>query len=454
MSSRILLVNPWIYDFAAYDLWSAPLGLLYIGAVLRQAGYEVDLLDCLDRHHPDVLERLGRDKPKIRKYGCGKFYRTIIPKPEVFADVPRHYARYGIPLASFDRELAYRPRPDAVLVTSGMTYWYPGVFEAIRRIRDRYPEVPVVLGGVYATLCASHARAHSGADYVVAGGDELTALSLVDELTGQCEAQRLHDADLDALPYPAYDLRRPLDHVSVTTSRGCPFHCTYCASDLLQGRFRRRSAVDVAAEIRHWREKYGVRDIAFFDDALLVNRKTHIQPILDRVIAWDLGCRFHTPNGLHARLIDRQLAAKMYAAGFKTLRLSLETVNMDRQREIGPKVTAKELRRAVEELRAVGFTAQEIGVYILMGLPDQPLREVMASIDYVHDCGARAYIALYSPIPGTAEWTHAVATGQIAADADPLLHNNTIYPILRGQVSAQACQQVKDYARTGNAQLL
>jgi len=44
----ILLVNPWIHDFAAYDFWMKPLGLLYVGAILRAAGYEVGLLDCLD----------------------------------------------------------------------------------------------------------------------------------------------------------------------------------------------------------------------------------------------------------------------------------------------------------------------------------------------------------------------------------------------------------------------
>jgi hypothetical protein len=39
-----------------------------------------------------------------------------------------------------------------------MTYWYPGVVEAIARVRARFGAVPVVLGGVYATLCTDHAR--------------------------------------------------------------------------------------------------------------------------------------------------------------------------------------------------------------------------------------------------------------------------------------------------------
>ena len=50
--ARVLCINPWIYDFAAYNLWVEPLGLLTVAAVLRKAGHEVALVDCLDRHHP------------------------------------------------------------------------------------------------------------------------------------------------------------------------------------------------------------------------------------------------------------------------------------------------------------------------------------------------------------------------------------------------------------------
>ncbi|MGD2036453.1 MAG: B12-binding domain-containing radical SAM protein, partial [Desulfobacterales bacterium] len=49
---HILLVNPWIHDFAAYDFWAKPLGLLYLAALLRSHGLSVSYIDCLDRFHP------------------------------------------------------------------------------------------------------------------------------------------------------------------------------------------------------------------------------------------------------------------------------------------------------------------------------------------------------------------------------------------------------------------
>ncbi|PJA54883.1 MAG: radical SAM protein, partial [Candidatus Marinimicrobia bacterium CG_4_9_14_3_um_filter_48_9] len=91
---RLLLINPWITDFAAYDLWLKPLGLLYIGAYLRAAGYEIDLIDCMDRNHPSVsgLMKPGDSKPD----GRGKFYKTELPKPESLHHIPRRWGRYGI----------------------------------------------------------------------------------------------------------------------------------------------------------------------------------------------------------------------------------------------------------------------------------------------------------------------------------------------------------------------
>jgi len=57
---KVLLINPWIYDFAAYDEWVKPLGLLYIGTFLEKFGYRVSLINCMDRHHPLLKEKFGK----------------------------------------------------------------------------------------------------------------------------------------------------------------------------------------------------------------------------------------------------------------------------------------------------------------------------------------------------------------------------------------------------------
>jgi len=492
---RVLLINPWIYDFAAYNEWVEPLGLLSVAAVLRENGYTLSLVDCLDRWHPDLLKLQGREAPKSNEYGCGKFHKTFLDKPAVLGHVPRRYGRYGLPLEIFEAELDRQPRPDAVLVTSGMTYWYPGPFEAIRRAKVRWPDVPVILGGVYATLCPDHARQQSGADFVICGEGELQTLRLVDSLTHRSSlydkysdsSTTLRSFDgaplgypfdfvprlcsgraqgglgsgqgsgcgLDSYPFPAHDLRRNQGYVAVITSRGCPYRCPYCASHLLnpQG-FRQRDPQRVVAEIEWCRTELGVRDFAFYDDALLVNAQRHIHIILDEVIARGLDCRFHTPNGLHAEWIYESLAARMFQAGFKTVRLGLESCDPGEQRRSGGKVTNEGFRRAVAALRAAGFGVANVTAYVMLGLPGQHIKDMEESIAFAHQCGATVEVTLYSPIPGTAEWERAVHHWGLDPQTDPLLHNESAYPLQSEGSGAEAFERVKALARRGNQALV
>ncbi|MEO0076260.1 MAG: cobalamin-dependent protein, partial [candidate division WOR-3 bacterium] len=168
---RVLLINPWIYDFKAYDFWLKPLGLLYLAAYLRQAGYEIDYLDCLDRYHP-MLAKKSIKFPPVDCFGRGKFYAQEIEKPEVYKPIPRKYKRYGMPIEVISEILANMKKPDFIGVTSIMTYWYLGVFDMIKILKSYFPKVPIILGGIYATLCYDHARKFSGADYVIAGKAE------------------------------------------------------------------------------------------------------------------------------------------------------------------------------------------------------------------------------------------------------------------------------------------
>lgn len=88
---------------------------------------------------------------------------------------------------------------------------------------------------------------------------------------------------------------------------------------------------------------------------------------------------------------------------------------------------------------------------MLIGLPGQPLEEMFESVQYVYDCGAMTKLAVYSPIPGTEEWKKAVEEFGLDPNADPLLHNNSIYPIRSGAMTIQNFQQVKAFALTHNS---
>ncbi len=88
---RLLLINPWIYDFTAYDFWSKPLGLLYIASLLRKIGYQIDYIDCMDRYDKELLKIQNRISPENNQDGTGPFIKTNIPKLAILQHIPRNY---------------------------------------------------------------------------------------------------------------------------------------------------------------------------------------------------------------------------------------------------------------------------------------------------------------------------------------------------------------------------
>ena len=440
-SPHILLVNPWIHDFAAYDFWAKPLGLLTLAGILRQHGFRISYIDCLDRFHPNAAST-----DMHARQGRGPYMKTKIPKPRGLEDIQRTFSRYGIPPEWFHGDLKTLDAPDLIMVTSLMTYWYPGVRETIRLIKNVFPGVPVVLGGIYATLCHDHAVRHSGADLVVAGPGTGSVLDLAAGYTEYSPLPAYDPEDLDTLPYPALDLQHKINYAPLLTSLGCPFACAYCASHILAPKRMLRSPASVVAEILHWHRNHGVIDFAFYDDALLVNARRHIIPILEDLIRRDLKIRFHTPNAVHIREITQLTADLMFAAGFETIRLGLETTAFDKRSNLDHKVNAREFSRAVACLRQAGFSRNQIGAYLLTGLPDQSLEAVEASIRVVRQAGITPVLAHYTPIPHTSLWHQATVASRYDLDSDPIFTNNALFPCRQDNFSWQTLTRLKQLA--------
>ncbi len=437
MKPTLLLINPWIYDFAAYDLWAKPLGLLYLASQLRRMGFEVHLVDCLDIHNPH-MEKMGYGgKPARRPYGTGKFWKRQVPTPSHLSAIQRPYSRYGIDPHLITTQLKKVKRPAAILITSLMTYWYPGVFEAIRLVKLIHPDVPVILGGIYATLCREHARNYSNADFVISSSGQLQQRE-VSQLTKRIIPDFQPEEKIEPFPpYPAFDLLAKIEYVCLLSSSGCPFRCPYCASPFLYPHFLQREPLELFEEVLFWYKNYKVRDFAFYDDALLVDARDHIALFLEQLIKSNLALRFHCPNGLHITYIDRDIADLLYRAGFKMIRLGLETSDMMLNRALGRKFSQGEFERSVAHLRKAGFSPYQIGAYVLIGLPGQTHDQVAETITCVGKAGAMPYLSEYSPIPHTEMWKQAVKASRFDLESDPLFHNNTIFPCWNGDALKQ-----------------
>lgn len=434
---HLLLINPPVYDFSYFDLWAKPLGLLYIAAILRKEGFNINFIDCLDKFHPGI-----KKIPKLKKYRTGKFYFQEVEKPALLKGIPKKYKRFGLQKEILIEEFKKIKRVDAILVTSLMTYWYLGVFEIITLLKENFKNVPVILGGIYATLCYERSKT-SGADFIVKGGGEIKTLELLENIFDI--RVNYNYETIDDYPYPAFDLLTRLDYGIILTSRGCPFKCTYCASYKLQENFRERQPLKVVKEIEFLVSRFNIRDIAFYDDALFCHREKRISVILEKIIQKGIKVNFHTPNGVHPKYIDKSLANLLYKAGFKTVRLGLETSNEERLKMSGGKLRLNEFEKAVKFLKDAGFKEEEIGAYILVGLPQQTLQEVKETIIFAKSCGAKPILTEYSPIPETKDFILAKQDSKLDID-EPLFQNNSLLSFRSNIFDRETYQSLKDFA--------
>jgi radical SAM superfamily enzyme YgiQ (UPF0313 family) len=311
--------------------------------------------------------------------------------------------------------------------------------------------VPVVLGGNYATLCPGHARRICSPDVVFEGEGEARVAGLLEELTGK--PLRPGDgggapdpANLDTLPVPAWDLLSSTRSVAIETSRGCPYGCSYCATGNLHPVFRRKSPARVADEIEYATGALGAEDIAFYDDALLLEPGEHFELIAAEVGRRNLRARFHAPNGLFASMITPAVAEALKRIGLETVRISLESASRERLLEWNRRITPSHFVDAMRNLREAGFVRRQLGVYLLCALPGQDPGEVREAIDFVVEHGGTPRLAEYSPIPGTPGWKRAVETSHLPLEDEPLLQNNSIYWWASKSLARGELAELKQYA--------
>jgi radical SAM superfamily enzyme YgiQ (UPF0313 family) len=435
----ILLINPWITDFAAYNLWAEPLGILYIASILKKVGARINYINN--------LVSIEEPNPNQKENGCSKYPRQIIPKPECLSFINRNFAVYGIKDDEFINRLRKAGEPDIVLVTSVMTYWYPGVFKTIKMVKKTFgPGIPLILGGIYSKLCPEHAKAGSGADYIYNHDDPVGLIKMIEQITGKYFSGSIKAASFADYPSPLHEIHKNRGFFSVLTRRGCPYSCSYCASGLLCGGFSERTVSSVVSEIKKYSKQSGAKNIAFYDDALLMDPEYHIIPILEKIIDNELGLFFHLPNGIHSSLMTKKIARLFYRAGIKTIRIGLETTDKMLQKKFGNKTTNTDYAHAVSLLREAGYSKKAIGTYVMAGLPSQTVKNVEESLDFVCRAGSSPYLSYFSPIPGTKIWPEAIHSTSYPIDTEPLFQNNTVFILGSKEFSGSSIKDLKDRA--------
>jgi len=429
MKQKILLVNPPIYDFAAYDFWLKPYGMLSAAGNLRGKA-DFKLFDYLDRMHPFATRQKHLESDQ---WGRGRFYCEQIPNPACLEAIPRYFRRFGLPRNMFEEFLSREGTFDFVFIQTTMTYWYKGVEEVIEDVRKVWPQTKIILGGNYVTLCSSHAEKLE-ADFLV--------------LTNELEPLWKYIGISPDLKQPAlWEAYEKLNVGVLKLTEGCPFKCTYCSVPKVYSQFKTRPLGHALAELGLLCQ-LGVENIAFYDDALLFEHQKVLIPFLNEVVKRGIKVNFHSPNALNARFITRELAELMVRAGFKTFYLGFESASQQWQKRTGSKVFSDELEQASQYLIEAGAEPTSITAYQILGHPHIDIQQLEASMHFVNSLGIRGMLADFSPIPGTPDGEYC----RRWVDMDePLMHNKTAFPIIF--LSFDETNRLKDLQRRLNRKL-
>ncbi len=369
----------------------APLGLAYLAAVLRQDGHEVMILDA-----PAL--RLGAD------------------------DVVRRLSDFG---------------PEMIGMTA-LTSTIHRTAEMSRLMKKSFPRAAIVIGGPHATIMPEDTLKKTGADVVLAGEGEITVREIARDL-GRFRKKRIvvgeRVEDLDSVPFPAWDLlpvhlytslpnnyKKSRHVLNMVTSRGCPFRCTYCCKDLYGVMYRTRSVDNVMAELRFLRKRYGIREVAFWDD-LFTMKRDWVMEFCDRLIAEGMDMTWSCETRVN--YVDYEMLKKMKQAGCWNVFYGIEAGDQKLLNNIRKGTTLDMIRKAVRMTRKAGL---EIRGSFMIALPGETPELARKTIKFAIELDPDyAQFSITTPFPGTELYEKAEEWGTLSKDFNEYNEWNPVF---------------------------
>jgi anaerobic magnesium-protoporphyrin IX monomethyl ester cyclase len=368
-------------------LWEAmqpypPLGTLYAASWLRHHGYEVALFDAMLAESEE-------------EWGTA---------------LDQHNPQY------------------AILYEDNFNYLSKMCLQRMREAAFKMIDLAKARGCTV-ILCGADATDHyaeylkQGADYCLIGEGEETLLELLNQLSAKQDpnsiagvvspitlrATRRPDiTDLDKLSFPAWDLvdvqkykriwldRHGYFSMNVVTTRGCPYHCNWCAKPIWGQRYNSRSPENVVAEIRWLKKAYSPNHIWFADDILGLKPKW-IERFAERL---------HEENALipfkclqRADLLNERTASALASAGCKTVWLGAESGSQKILDAMDKGDKVEDIYRAAKLLHEHGI---EVGFFLQFGYPGETWVDVQMTLKMVRECKPDDIgISVSYPLPGT-----------------------------------------------------
>ena len=398
----ILLVHPLGYrlDRAQNDISRItnimpPLGLASIAAYLDQQGFDSAIIDC-----------------------------------------------YAAPVASDQLILEYvqQYRPCMVGFSCTTSSFLDGI-RLLKLIKQNFPQVQVVFGGVHVSAIKENAFDHGDIDFVIVGEGEqaLHELLTVDVAKRHTvegliwrdgekivfNGLRTSTIDLDDLPFPAYEklahypeaYQLPLfnyprsPNTSCISSRGCPYACSYCDRSVFRRSFRYNSAEYLYRHMVYLHERFKIRHINFYDDQFTFNRQ-RVEDFCNQMIIEPLKMTFNC--AVRAEHIDYELLVLMKRAGCWMISLGIETGDEDL---LAQHRQNADLTMLAEKIRLIKKAGIRVKGLLMMGLPGENEKSIQKSMEYVFSLPIDDFnLAKFTPFPGSPIYQNVHEVGSFDED--------------------------------------
>lgn len=251
------------------------------------------------------------------------------------------------------------------------------------------------------------------ADFIITGEPEEAFARLLrgEALSGVCPSAE--PDDLDALPFPRWDLLVPARRLRdvpgsvrplhggfpVLASRSCPEFCTYCPHRILST-YRVRSVTSIADELQHLCARYD-NPYVIFRDPLFSQDRARILALCDAIAERGLRLRFECETRLDR--LDAPLLDRMYAAGLRAMSFGVESMAPSTLKKVGRRPIPPEHQRAmIDHCRSLGIVT---AAFYVLGFLEDTWHSIGATIDYSIALGSTlAQFKLLTPYPGTPLW--------------------------------------------------
>jgi radical SAM superfamily enzyme YgiQ (UPF0313 family) len=322
-------------------------------------------------------------------------------------------------------------RPDVIAFTS-MTTSYKSVEDAAVLLKAALG-VPIIIGGPHATTLPELTLQNPDIDFLVYGEGEYVFRDWLRQVaTGDTDwgknvglwykaqdgsvvngGERELIPDLDELPFPArhlFDLKAyPLyapdgaQMLTVLTSRGCPYKCSFCFKGIVGRTYRQRSPENIVAELRELIDRYGVRNFYFMDDLFTINVK-RLEAILDYFISQDIDVRWRCLARVDR--VNPELLAKMFKAGCRQIHFGIESGNPEILKKTAKHIDLDQVRQAVQWTEDAGIMSKG---YFILGLPGDNEETMTQTIEFAASLPlSEAMFSIATPMPGTELWEELV----------------------------------------------